>query len=353
MKHGGDIYRNKVDIDFSVNLNPLKMPQSVRSAIIGSAEISGVYPDPDQEEVRSVIAKAEGVSPECIRAGCGASQLIMAAVLAQKPGKALLFEPCFSGYRHALDAVGCKILEHELNEERGFALTGQDIRAISPDVDIVFVCDPLSPSGSNVDEDVIDSIIDISKRYGITVVLDESFYLMSDKGCKDQRDRNMRLLESCKDLYIIHSLTKILSAPGVRAGYVLSSADNIKRLADHLPEWNLPAACSEVIKAGMHEIYETDLVHECACVVRKEREYLSDSLIRLGFDVIKSNTSYILFRGRKDLYEKLLAERILIRDCSDYRGLSKGWYRVGVRSHDDNERLIDAIRGLGRNCHEA
>lgn len=31
--HGGDIYRNQVSLDFSVNVNPFGMPQRVREAL--------------------------------------------------------------------------------------------------------------------------------------------------------------------------------------------------------------------------------------------------------------------------------------------------------------------------------
>ena len=89
--HGGDIYRNKVDIDFSVNLNPLGIQPMIRDAIARSAELAGVYPDPGQEEVRAVIADAEGLSPECVYAGAGASELIQAAVRAKSPEEALSF----------------------------------------------------------------------------------------------------------------------------------------------------------------------------------------------------------------------------------------------------------------------
>ena len=40
---------------------------------------------------------------------------------------------------------------------------------------------------------------------------------------------------------------------------------------------------------------------------------------------------------------------ILIRDCSNYRGLVEGYYRVAIRLHDENVKLIEAMRA-GANC---
>jgi threonine-phosphate decarboxylase len=44
--HGGDVYRNKVRLDFSVNLNPLPMPSSVADAMRAALEEIQQYPDP-------------------------------------------------------------------------------------------------------------------------------------------------------------------------------------------------------------------------------------------------------------------------------------------------------------------
>ena len=37
---------------------------------------------------------------------------------------------------------------------------------------------------------------------------------------------------------------------------------------------------------------------------------------------------------------------ILIRDCSNYAGLEKGYYRIAVKKHDDNEKLITALKEI-------
>ena len=34
----------------------------------------------------------------------------------------------------------------------------------------------------------------------------------------------------------------------------------------------------------------------------------------------------------------------MIRDCRNYRGLGEGDCRIAVRAHEENKRLIEAIR---------
>lgn len=63
----------------------------------------------------------------------------------------------------------------------------------------------------------------------------------------------------------------------------------------------------------------------------------------LGLKCLTPSANYIFFYGPEDLYEQCRARGILIRDCSGYRGLFPGCYRVAVRTHEDNEELIRVL----------
>lgn len=75
----------------------------------------------------------------------------------------------------------------------------------------------------------------------------------------------------------------------------------------------------------------------------RQRRLLSDGLKRLGFKVYKSDADFILFHSKLPLYDILLNKGILIRDCSNYVGLSEGYFRVAVKTYDENVRLLKVI----------
>ena len=58
-EHGGDVYRNKVRLDFSVNTNPLGMSENVKKAIAENIEQFGIYPDAMCVNLRNAIAEKE------------------------------------------------------------------------------------------------------------------------------------------------------------------------------------------------------------------------------------------------------------------------------------------------------
>lgn len=91
MVHGGDIYRNSVTLDFSVNVNPLGMPEGVKQALLESIEVCNQYPDIRQQELKTEVGKLHEVLPEHILFGNGASELFMAIVHALQPKKKQLY----------------------------------------------------------------------------------------------------------------------------------------------------------------------------------------------------------------------------------------------------------------------
>ena len=80
-----------------------------------------------------------------------------------------------------------------------------------------------------------------------------------------------------------------------------------------------------------------------ACT-KQEKEYLLTGFQKLWIPVYGAAANYIFFRAGAGLYEQLRIRGILIRDCSNYKGLGAGYYRVAVRTHEENERLMKALR---------
>ena len=53
--------------------------------------------------------------------------------------------------------------------------------------------------------------------------------------------------------------------------------------------------------------------------------------------------NFPLIYREQPLYDKKKEKGILIRDCESFRGLSKGFYRIAVKSRNENEALLRAI----------
>ena len=84
--HGGNIYAyDGVKLDFSVNLNPLGMPEEILQAVRDHGLEYDRYPDPNCRALRRALAAREGVPEEWLVFGNGAADLIVRLAMAVKP----------------------------------------------------------------------------------------------------------------------------------------------------------------------------------------------------------------------------------------------------------------------------
>ena len=71
---------------------------------------------------------------------------------------------------------------------------------------------------------------------------------------------------------------------------------------------------------------------------------MEEILGEIGVEYIPSEANFILIYSSKDLFRILLDRGILIRDCANYSGLGKGWYRIAVKQKEENDRILEEIR---------
>ena len=161
--HGGDVAGfweeyGATPLDFSANINPLGMPEGARRAAVQALEQADQYPDPLCRRLRRAVARWEEVPAEWVRCGGGAAGLIFRLVFALRPRRALTTAPSFAEYEQALEAAGCQIIRFPLRAEEGFRLTEGFLEALTPDLDLAFLCNPNNPTGRTVDPDLLTRI---------------------------------------------------------------------------------------------------------------------------------------------------------------------------------------------------
>ena len=120
--HGGDIYQNQITYDFSVNTNPLPLPEILQKRMAEAAVHSNRYPQYDNVLLRERLAVLYGFSTEEVVCGNGASELFVAIVHALRPKRVGILAPSFSGYAWAAQTVGAEICSIPLREENNFAM---------------------------------------------------------------------------------------------------------------------------------------------------------------------------------------------------------------------------------------
>lgn len=343
--HGGDIEGfireyGKAPLDFSANCNPLGLPESARAAIIESLDKADLYPDPLSRNLSEAIGTHLCVSAEGVFCAAGAAEVIFRLVTAFKPKKALLIAPGFAEYELALDTIGCENRFHYLTPENGFVLTESYIDDLTEDLDMVFLCNPNNPTARVIEPGLLHRILAVCAEKNIVLILDECFIGFLD----DPEMRSMKsFLPKYPNLIILGAFTKIYGMAGLRLGYCLTSD---LKLLEALRAAGQPWAVSSVASAaGIAAINDGDYIKRTRELLSVEREYLIDGLKSLGINVLGADANFLFFKSPiPELGELCRKKGFLLRDCSNYRGLTKGYYRIAVRPREENSALLEAIK---------
>lgn len=337
--HGGDIYSAEYAYDFSTSISPIGVPEGVRAAYAEAAATLDLYPDVRCRKLKKAISQASSVPEDWIVCSAGAAEVIYAIAYAVSPHSALLLAPSFSEYETALRMSGCRdIRYYTCREENGF-LIGEDILdCITEDLDIFYLCNPNNPTGVLVPFELMLEIVEACRKKGVLLVLDECYVGL----LRHPKQVSMvRRLEGSDSLIIVNAFTKTYALPGLRLGYALSSNRHlIEKVRSCMQPWNV----SETAQlCGIAALKEDDYIRRARNAVVEEMSFLKSSFDRMGITWYGSSVNFMFFRGPADLFDRCAARGILIRDCSNYRGLGPGFFRVACRSRRENEKLCGSL----------
>jgi len=348
--HGGDIWKyqggiRKNFIDFSANINPLGLPMGTKNLISKNMDFLVDYPQAYCETLKSKLAKMYGIKENNILIGNGSIELIYRILEALSPRRISLALPTFSEYERAAHAHGAHCMFVNRDEKKSFAIDIPKLLSIASRVDLIFLCNPNNPTGSTLSKGDILLLLKACRRNKTILVLDEAFIDFHANG-----DIISLLHEAARtsSLIVLRSLTKIYALAGLRIGYLAASEKLVKRISIFQPPWSVNTLAQVV---GEHVIRDTKYKKRTKNLIRKERDYLIKKLQQhKGLTVFPSDVNFLLCKidkslsvDAKELKERLLVWGILIRDCQNFRGLNKRFFRIAVKSHQHNVSLINAI----------
>lgn len=341
--HGGDWagYRAEFGcdaLDFSANVSPLGLPAGVAAAITNALPTADRYPDPLCRELRAALAGAEGVPADWILCGNGAADLIFRLALAVRPRRALLPAPTFAEYEAALQTVGCAVQRVFLREENEFAVTEEFVDAVTPETDIVFLCQPNNPTGQVTPPALVERLVRRCAECGAVLVVDECFLdFLPDRDAWTAK----RLLRDAPQLVILKAFTKLYAMAGVRLGYALcGDAALLEKMRGAGQPW---AVSSLAQAAGLAALQETAYAGAVRALIAEQRPCMAAGLRALGLRVMDGQANYLLFRATPDFGEKLRRRGAVVRSCANYPGLDAAWYRTAVRTAEENTRLLQIM----------
>ena len=339
--HGGRLLEfsksGKKYIDFSASINPYGIDPNLKDILKESIDILVHYPNQDYSEIKALISRKHDVIEESIYLGNGANSIIFRLFsIFDKELNICIPTPSFETYRLAAESVSANIVYYDMNR---FKITNEIFDILSDNIDVLVLTNPNNPTGYLIEEELLQRLLEYCKAENIFVLLDECFLEFVLDGEKYSQISN---LSKYTNLAILRSLTKLYAFPGLRFGYLLTEnkkiIENLKKIT---PSWDINTLALEAAKFSL-----TQDMSQVVLKIQKEKSILLKNLESVGIEVFDSKANFLLCRYKKNLSNALLNQGVIVRDCSDYRGMDDTYFRVAVRTNSDNMILFENIKEL-------
>ncbi len=317
--HGDDLYRyNNIKMNFSSNIYNGTDLSELESYLCSRMDVVRSYPEPSAASLEEMIASECGINPDEVLVTSGAVDAIyLIAQAYRNEGTCRIVQPTFREYEDA-----CRVFGYQEREDGA----------------LCWLCNPNNPTG---DVMIVEDVLALAERHRLLIV-DQSYedYTMAP------------LLQSADvvhrdDIILLHSMTKRYAVPGLRLGYVTASAQVISRLREQYRPWAINALSLE---AGKWLVQRGETAIPDLTSYLAETQRLRTMLNGIeGIDVQQTKTNFFLCTIRQataaELKEYLAHDHgILIRDASNFTGLTPHHFRIATQSPAENDALVTAIR---------
>ncbi len=346
-KHGGNIYGLAAQLDtdpedildFSANINPLGPPEWLRAEISRAIGLISHYPDPDCSKLAAAIADYHNVTRRQIVVGNGSTELLHLLPQVLNASRIVIPAPSYAGYGES--AGKRPIVEPRLSENENFALNLEVIEeTVRPD-DLVYLGRPNNPTGDLPNAQELRNFA--FEHPDNSFVIDESFlgFVPNAESLAVGMPSNMAVLRS---------MTKFYAIPGLRLGYAVADSETAAALRERRLEWSVNTLAQKV---GVAALRDGDYARRSRGKVVELRARLERALSGInGLKTYPSTANFILVRieandwDARKLERKLLENGIAIRVCDNFTGLGSPFFRVAVRPHHENQRLMESLTSI-------
>ena len=356
--HGGNVHKasrlldTSLDqiLDFSANINPLGMSSKGLDAVKDALQDVIHYPDPDMTHLYSITSELWNIPKECIVFGNGAAELIYAICRLPQIEGVYVPAPGFSEYSHGAKSCGLPIVEYPLEFDEHIFSFSYDLNTMLQDLQqsnhqLVFIGNPNNPCGTLWKQESCE-LFEVCKKNGHYLVFDESFVdFLGDA-------YSMRnYVKDYDNVIVVHSLTKFYAVPGLRIGAMMANPMIINFIKSHIPSWTVNHLAQIYSEKALQD---TDYIQETRAVLKQEKEWLYKKIVQIDvLQCIEPSVNYILCHlddqySLEDMIQNLYHQSILLRDCSHYTGLGPNWFRIAVKTREQNQQLIQALQAYFR-----
>ena len=311
-------------------------PLAIEAIRLAAADTLRLYPDPQCTSLREGLAEYHRVQPEQVFVGNGSDEVLAHtfAALLKQPGPLLFPDVTYSFY-----PVYCRLLGIDYDT---VPLDGEMRVRIADYRDqggAIIIANPNAPTGIALSCAEIEQLV--GQRADAPVVIDEAYV---DFGAESA----IPLVRDHPNLLVVQTLSKSRALAGLRVGYAIGDQALIEALTRVKDSFNSYPLGRPAQEGAIAAIQDEAHFQQNRSIIIANRQNLTLSLIRLGFDVLPSSANFVFVRHPDHTGQALAAalrERaILVRHFSGPR--VSDFIRITIGSKAELDHLTDALAGF-------
>jgi histidinol-phosphate aminotransferase len=330
-------------ISLNTNENPFSLPKEVVTAILTKLgfvlENLNRYPDRDattlREKLSSYINSQAHTNFEIqnIWAANGSNEILQTLVIAFGQRGVLGFTPSYSMHSLISKVCGARWIEGKRNSNFSIELNAAKAQIMEEKPGITFITTPNNPTGNSISLKDIEELATLTKQENGLLIIDEAYAEFSS------HETSLKLIDKHQNLIVVRTMSKAFALAGARVGYmvcdrIITEVALLARLPYHLSSQT--QAIAEVA------LDHHDLLQKEINLLVSERNRVSEKLVEMGLNVIKSDANFLLFTGfsvsAAELWNYLLQEKVLVRDVG-----IPNFLRVTIGTPKENDKFLSAI----------
>ncbi|WP_028357985.1 histidinol-phosphate transaminase [Brackiella oedipodis] len=329
-------------IKLNSNESPFAPSPKVRQALQQALDTDlQKYPDPESEALRATIAQYYQLQADQVFVGNGSDEVLAHSfrALLQHPGRHILFpDITYSFYKvyAALYEVDYQTIP--LGPDFSLELSPY-LQANPQAVSAVIIANPNAPTGKALRLQQIEQLLQAQPN--LLVIVDEAYV---DFGAQSAAS----LVPRYDNLLVVQTLSKSRSLAGLRVGVALGQADLLQALVRVKNSFNSYPLDRLAQVAAQAAFEDETYFQQCRQQIISSRQYLSQALMELGFEVLPSQTNFVFVRHAEieaaQIAAALRQRGILVRHFKQAR--IENFLRITIGLQVECQQLIQALQQI-------
>ncbi|MEM6360569.1 MAG: histidinol-phosphate transaminase [Bacteroidota bacterium] len=284
------------------------------------------------------IAKKEGVDPKNVIMGPGSSDLLekTGMVLFLEGGNVVSADPSYMSLVRVAEATGASWKGVPLKSDWSHDLNAME-KAIDENTKLVYICNPNNPTGSlTATAELRDFCARVSEK--VPVFVDEAYLEFLDNS---QKQSMVSLVAEGKNVIIARTFSKIHGMAGIRVGYIVAKEETLQQI-QKITRAGMGISYPSVM-AALASMEDVTFQEKSKKLNSQSRNYVCTELKKMGFDYVKSHTSFVLFpieMEGKAFLKKMKSQQVAVRAFEINK---KNWCRVSMGTMEEMKIFVSAL----------